>query len=259
MRAKLRRQTVWATQRSALIAIAAAAVIFGAGCGTSSIAHPNASTAVSATATTSLATQVDSVCTDLGGTVGPDRSCHVGSATSTYKIEMTFPLDYPDPQQVTAFLGHGRDGFIDWVARFGPREGRGRPYQYVVTAKTYRSGTPESGTQSLVLEVDNDTGLANEGHPNTTFQTFNFDLAKQSPITFDTLFKPGAKPLEVLNPIVRRELDAPSADLDKKTYQTFAITDDAVIFFFGQNQVVQDNGGPHRVTVPRTELAALLP
>ena len=48
MRAKLRRQTVWATQRSALIAIAAAAVIFGAGCGTSSFAHPNASTAVSA-------------------------------------------------------------------------------------------------------------------------------------------------------------------------------------------------------------------
>jgi hypothetical protein len=245
--------------RRLLITLAAAASIAGAaGCGTSSIAHPTTSTAVSATATTSRATHGDSMCTDLGGTVGPDGFCHVRSATSTYKIEMTFPLDYPDPQRVTDFLGHGRDGFIDWVAQFGPREGRGRPYQYVVTAKTYRSGTPESGTQSLVLKVDNDTGLANEGHPNTTYQTFNFDLAKQSPITFDTLFKPGAKPLEVLNPIVRRELDAPSADLDEKTYQAFAITDDAVIFFFGQNQVVQDNGGPHKVTVLRTELATLL-
>jgi hypothetical protein len=260
MGTKLGRQTIWAEVRFALISIAAAAVIAGAaGCGTTSSAHQSPSTAVSATATTSLAAQGRSVCTDLDGTVGPDQICHVRSATSTYKIEMTFPLDYPNPRAVTDFLKHGRDEFIDWVAEFGSRGGRGRPYEYVVTAKTYRSGKLDSGTQSLVLKVDNDTGMANEGHPNTTFQAFNFDLAKQSPITFDRLFKPGAKPLEVLNPIVERELDAPSADLSEKTYQAFAITDDAVIFFFGQNQVVPDNSGPHKVTVPRTELSSLFP
>jgi hypothetical protein len=249
-----------AVMRGALVGIAAAAVIATSeGCGAPSIAHQTTSTAASATATTSLAAQSQSVCTDLDGTVGPDQICHVRSATSTYKIEMTFPLDYPNPRAVTDFLKHGRDEFIDWVAKFGPAGQRGRPYEYVVTAKTHRSGTPDSGTQSLVLKVDNDTGLANEGHPDTTFQAFNFDLAKQSPITFDRLFKPGAKPLEVLNPIVERELDAPSADLSEKTYQAFAITDDAVIFFFGQNQVVQDNSGPHKVTVPRTELSSLLP
>ena len=259
MRAKLRHQSIRATERFALISIAAAVIAGAAGCGTTSSAHQSPSTAVSATATTSLAAQSQSVCTDLDGTVGPDQICHVRSTTSTYKIEMTFPLDYPDQGAVTDFLKHGRDEFIDWVAKFGPREGRGRPYQYVVTAKTYRSGTPDSGTQSLVLKVDNDTGLANEGHPNTTFQAFNFDLAKHVPITFDTLFKPETKPLEVLNPIVERELGAPSADLDEKTYQNFAITDDAVIFFFGQNQLVPDNAGPHKVTVQRTELATLLP
>ena len=57
--------------------------------------------------------------------------------------------------------------------------------------------------------------------------------------------------------IVRRELHAPTADLDEKTYQNFALTDDAVIFFFGQDQVVMDNAGPHKVTVPRAELASL--
>jgi Protein of unknown function (DUF3298) len=159
---------------------------------------------------------------------------------------------------VTDFLKQHRDEFVDWVAKFGPGGRRGRPYEYVVTAKTCRSGTPDSGTESLVLEIDNDTGLANEGHPNTTFQAFNFDIGKHAPITFDTLFKPGTKPLEVLNSIVQRELDAPAADLNEKTYQAFAITDDAVIFFFGQNQVVQDNNGPHKVTVPRTELASVL-
>lgn len=198
------------------------------------------------------------MCVDLGGTVGPDGICHVRNATSTYQIEMSFPIDYPDMSAVGAFLKRDRDDFVDWVAEVGPQQKRGRPYQYIVTAKTFRSGTPGAGTQSLVLKIDNDTGLAHEGHPNTTFRAFNFDLAKHTAITFDTLFKPGTKPLDVLNPIVRRELDAPTAELDEKTYQNFAITNEAVIFFFGQDQVVQDNAGPHQVKVPRVDLAALL-
>jgi Protein of unknown function (DUF3298) len=240
-----------------------AAVVSAAGCGTSSVAHQTTSTATSAGATTSpalpsVAAQGQSACTDLNGTVGSDQACHVHAAIATYKIDMTFPLDYPDMQAVTDFLKKDRDSFLDWVAEIGPSQRRGRPYLYDVTAKAFRSGTPESGTQSLVLHIDNDTGLAHEGHPDTTFRAFNFDLGKRAPITFDTLFKPGTKPLEVLNPIVRRELHAPTADLDEKKYQNFALTDDAVIFFFGQDQVVMDNAGPHKVTVPRTELASLL-
>jgi len=250
MRTKLR-------QHITLVGIAAV-IASAPGCGTPSIAHQTTSATLPATATTSVAVQGQSACTDLNGTIGRDQICHASNLTSTYKIDISFPVDYPDMPAVSAFLKQHRDDFIDWVAKFGPRDGRGRPYQYVATAKTYRSGTPDAGTQSLVLKIDNDTGLANEGHPNTTFQAFNFDLAKRVPITVETLFKPGAKPLEVLNPIVRRQLNAPSADLDENTYQDFAITDDAVIFFFGQNQVVQDNNGPHKVTVPRTQLASLL-
>lgn len=246
------------SRRSALIAIAAAAVIT-AGCDTSSVAHPTTPAAPSAQLTTSpVAAQGQSACADLNGTVLPDQTCHVRSTTSTYKINISFPLDYPDLRAVTDFLKQDRDEFLDWIARFGPTGRRGRPYQYVVTAKTYRSGTPESGTQSLVLKIDNDTGLANEGHPDTTFRVFNFDLGKHAPITFDTLFKPGTKPLDVLNPIVQRKFDAQADDLTDKTYQNFALTDNAVIFFFGQNQVVPDNNGPHMVAVPRTELASLL-
>jgi Protein of unknown function (DUF3298) len=245
--------------RTALITVMSAAVVVGAaGCVTSSVAHQTTSTTTSAATTTLLAPQGQSACTDLNGTVGSDQTCRVHAATSTYKLDMNFPLDYPDMQAVTDFLKNDRDEFLDWVANIGPSQRRDRPYLYDVTAKTFRSGTPESGTQSLVLHIDNDTGLAHEGHPNTTFQAFNFDLGKRAPITFDTLFKPGTKPLDVLNPIVRRELHAPTADLDEKKYQNFALTDDAVIFFFGQDQVVMDNAGPHKVTVPRTELASLL-
>ncbi|OBG40173.1 hypothetical protein A5673_11410 [Mycobacterium sp. E3198] len=208
--------------------------------------------------TTSVVAQRQSSCTDLDGSIGPDGICHARSATATYTIDMGFPLDYPEMPAVVAFLKQNRDDFIDWVAEIGPRQSRGRPYQYAVTAKTYGSGAPGSGTQSLVLKIDNDTGAAHEGHPNTIFRAFNFDLTKRAPITFGTLFRPGTHPLDVLNPIVRRDLHAPSADLDEEKYQNFGITDDAVIFFFGQDQVVQDNAGPHKVTVPRTELASML-
>jgi Protein of unknown function (DUF3298) len=245
--------------RNALIALTSATVIAGAaGCGTSSTAHQTTSKVPSAPATTSVAGQGQSACGDLNGTIGPDQTCHVHAATSTYKIDIAFPLDYPDIRAVTDFLKRDRDDFIAWVAKFDPSGTRGRPYLFAVNATTYRSGTPESGTQSLVLTIDNDTGLAHQGHPNTTFKAFNFDLGKRAPITFDTLFKPGTKPLDVLNPIVRRELDAPSADLDEQKYQNFAITNEAVIFFFGQDQVVMDNSGPKQVTVPRAELASLL-
>jgi Protein of unknown function (DUF3298) len=246
-------------RRRTLLAIAVVATIAGAvGCGTSTTAHQTTSAATSVGTTTSAAAQGQSACADLNGTVGADQACHVHAATSSYQLDMNFPLDYRDMQAVTDFLKKDRDSFLDWVAEIGPKQKRGRPYLYDVTAKTFRSGTPESGTQSLVLDIDNDTGLAHEGHPDTAFRAFNFDLGKRAPITFDTLFKPGTKPLDVLNPIVRRELHAPTADLDEKMYQNFALTDDAVIFFFGQDQVVQDNGGPKKVTVPRTELASLL-
>ncbi|OBK46876.1 hypothetical protein A5655_08760 [Mycobacterium sp. 1081908.1] len=229
-----------------------------AGCSTTTAGSPATSTSRGVTVTTSDAAQGQSACAGLDGTVGGDHICRVRSATPTYTIEMSFPVDYPEMPAVAAFLKRDRDEFIDWVATIGPRGGRNRPYLYAVTAKTYRSGKPDARTQSLVLKIDNDTGFAHEGHPNTTFRAFNFDLAKRVPITFDTLFKPGAKPLELLNPIVRAELDAPAADLDETTYQNFGITDDAVIFFFGQDQVVHDNGGPHKVAIPRIELASML-
>jgi Protein of unknown function (DUF3298) len=244
--------------RALTIGLATAALSL-AGCSTTSgTATAPPAMAPSATATTPAAAQGQSACTDLGGTVGSNGICQVRSVTPTYKIDMSFPVDYPEMPAVAAFLKRDRDDFVDWVARFGPRDGRKQPFQYAVRAKSYRSGKPDARTQSLVLAIDNDTGAANEGHPDTTFRAFNFDLAKHVPITFGTLFKPGSKPLDLLNPIVRAELDAPKADLDEKTYQNFGITDDVVIFFFGQNQVVMDHAGPHKVAVPRIELASVL-
>jgi|EndMetStandDraft_2_1072991.scaffolds.fasta_scaffold08581_3 uncharacterized protein DUF3298 len=220
-----------------------------------------AGAAVIATASPATAS-AQSACDGLGGKVDADQICQVHSATPAYAIDMSIPLDYPDQQAVTDYLTQDRADFLDWIAKFAPG-GRNRPYMHDVTAKTYRSGTSASGTQSMVLTIDDDTGLSHEDHPGTSYQAFNYDLGKHAPVTFDTLFKPGTDPLQVLNPIVQRQLgkhtDAPVRDdLDATTYQNFALTDDAVIFFFGEDQVVADNNGPHQISVPRSELASLL-
>lgn len=207
------------------------------------------------------AASAQSACDSLGGTVDSDQTCQVHSANSSYTLDMSFPLDYPDQQTLTEYLTQDRDDFVDWIAT-APGAGRNRPYLHDVTAKTYRSGPPASGTRSLVLKIADDTGLAHEGHPNTSFHALNYDLGRRAPITYDTLFKPGTDPLAVLNPIVQRELgthpETPVHDLDVNAYKNFALTDDAVIFFFGEDQVVGDHNGPHQVSVPRSELAALL-
>ena len=84
-----------------------------------------------------------------------------------------------------------------------------------------------------------------------------YDLGKGAPITFDTSFKPGTKPVDVQHELEKRGVAVlPSFnDFGVHGYQNFAITDDAVIFFFDHDFLHE---GPGKVSVPRTEIAALL-
>jgi hypothetical protein len=136
-----------------------------------------------------------------------------------------------------------------------------QPYLLAIAGTAYRSGTPEAGTRSVVLAMNSDFGA----HPVSSFKAFDYDLTKRAPITFDTLFKPGSNPLQVLSPIVKRELEkrgvtveAPFDHPGVDAYQNFAVTDGAVIFFFAQGEMLPQVAGPQRVSVPRTEIESLL-
>lgn len=199
------------------------------------------------------------VCTEFGGALGGDQTCTVHTANGSYTLDMTFPVDYPDEQPLTDYLTQTRDGFINVAQMPGSRD---LPYALDATSTSYTSGTPAK-TRSVVLQVYQNVGGA---HPLTWFKAFNYDLVKNAPITFDTLFT-GPKPLEVVFPIVSRELTKQSGvdvaisagdGLDPTHYQNFAITDDSIIFYFGQGELLPESAGATQVNVPRAAISSVL-
>ena len=211
------------------------------------------------TGTSTAAAQ--SACPDLGGAVGPDGTCTVHSANSTYTLDITFPNDYPDQQALTAYLTPARDGFVNVSEMPGSYN---LPYELDAKGTGYRSGSPTGGTQSVVFTMWQNVGGA---HPQTWYNSFNWDLGKKAPITFDTLFKPGTKPLDVIYPAVEQYLQKqqglidgipPSVGLDPAKYQNFALTDDSLIFFFSQGELFTESAGPVEASVPRATVAPLL-
>lgn len=239
------------------LVVAAWAAAMLTGCA-SSPGSPPAHDAPASPASATSAPAAQSACADVGGTIGPDQTCHLDSENARYTLDFRFPVDYPDQQALADLVTMRRDGFIDWVGDMPPNS---IPCALHMIGEAFHSGTPASGTQSVVFTIGTDGGV----HPVTTYKALNYDLSKHVPITFETLFQPGTQPLEVLNPIVQRELDKRGAtaslsldDLGANAYQNFAITDDAVIFYFNQDGMLAHESGPLEVEVPRTEIATLL-
>ncbi|MCV7286494.1 MULTISPECIES: esterase [Mycolicibacterium] len=202
-------------------------------------------------------------CAELGGTVDQDQVCQVHTANAAYTLDYTFPEGYPDQQAITGYLIQTRDGFVNVSDMPGSRD---QPYVLDARGTAYTSGAPglPPRTQSLVFEVYQNVGGA---HPQTWYKAFNYDLLTRAPITFDRLFKPGTRPLDVIFPIVQRELQKQSGveqaipqsvGLDPTHYQNFAITDDSVIFFFGQGELLSEAAGATQASVPRSALAPML-
>jgi hypothetical protein len=200
-------------------------------------------------------------CADLRGTVDPEGICRVHTTNATYTLDLSFPNDYPDRQPLVGFLTQTRDGFVN-VAN--DPDAYNLPYELDADGVGYRSGPPTGGTRSVVFKVWQNVGGA---HPQTFYQAFNWNVATGTPITFDTLFKPGTKPLDVIYPEVIRNLQKEqgmidqiptSEGLDPSNYQYFALTDDSVIFFFSQGEMFAEAAGPVQASVPRASVAPML-
>ena len=189
-------------------------------------------------------------------------NCSVGAGAPSIIIDLTFPANTPQEQSIVDYLNKVLDDFNANTEPGGLDNPR--PLQELdATSTTYTSGTPEAGTQTVVVKVDQNLG---DAHPLTWYKAFTYNTWTKAPITFDTLFRPGTKPLDAILPIVQRQMSAaagqpitiaPEDGLDAANYQNFAVTNDAVIFFFDQNQMDPGYGGIE-VSVPRSAIAKML-
>lgn len=124
---------------------------------------------------------------------------------------------------------------------------------------TYTSG----GIRTVVVKVYRRIGGA---RPSTWYRAFPCDVATQASLTFATLFRPDTRPLDVIAPIVAGQMSAeagqpltihPAVAGDPDNYQDFALTDDAVVFFFGSGRMHPASEATE-VRVPLAVVADLL-
>jgi hypothetical protein len=201
-------------------------------------------------------------CTDLKGAVDDTgQVCQIQAATQAYTMNISFPITYPDQKDVTDYVTQTRDGFVNVAQNPGDRD---MPYELDVTETQFDSAVPPRGTASVVFKTYQDVGGA---HPQTFYKSFTYDQGLRKPITYDTLFSPGTQPLAVIFPIVAADLQKqsgltnpipPVTGLDPTNYQNFAVTNDAVIFFFSQGTLLPDAAGATQVSVPRPAIDAMI-
>ncbi|WP_231122554.1 esterase [Mycobacterium colombiense] len=192
--------------------------------------------------------------------VDANQMCRFEASGPFSDISMTFPANYPDEQAIIGYLTRVNDDFGN--AR-GPLNSLKSPTALKVTGTRYSSGPQPTGTQSVVTEIYQNLGAA---HPLVWYKSFNYNVATQQPITFDSLFQPGTQPLQSILPIVQKTLAdryraavsiPPATGLQPANYQSFAITNDAIVFFFDQN-ALQPAMEATQVSVPRNMIASMI-
>lgn len=199
-------------------------------------------------------------CADLKGvTVG--TVCQIQVTDPGYTIKISVPSNFPDMKAIAEFVSKTRDSFLSAARSSTPRPA---PYALDITTTNYTSLVPPRGQISSVLTVYQNTGGA---HPQTSFKSFVWDQAFRKLVTYETLWKPETDPLPVVFPVVQADLQKqsgqpvpipPAVGLDPVNYQNFAITNDGVIFFFGQGTLLAESAGATKALVPRSVIDPLL-
>lgn len=239
--------------------IAVAAVIF---------ALPLLSTAPAAAA--------QSPCTDMGGNVQSGDVCHALEIAPEYTIDLRFGIGHPEDGAVAAYLTQERNRVIGLARAPGATK---LPYSLLVTSVSTSSGqpqqttqgyntnaipsTPQTGTRSLVLKILADIESARS---DSIYKSFTFDFDQNRPVTLDDLFEPGVNPVDVLSPLVAADLTrqftirgftVSNGIRNPATYRSFAITDDAVVFYIDQSAVLPAAVGGVISVVPRAKIPPL--
>lgn len=210
---------------------------------------------IAAAVTPATASAAD-ICSDFGGTVEPDGLCRLHETKPDYTLAMSFPVDFPDQEAVDDFVTQTRTGFLNQTET--PSFAN---IAYGLEMQSMLWATDE--TRSVSFEIYENLGGA---HPNTWYQTFNYDTRRGRAISFEDLFAPDVDPLNAIFPIVSRKLEAEmgmptpvseDAGMDASHYRNFAITPKDLVFFFDRGELMAGAAGAHTVYVPRNAIPPL--
>ena len=227
----------------------------------STLASAVSAVAVLAWSALGVAAAAPSTCADLDGVLDASQICQIQATDPGYSVNISYPVDYPDATPVFDYVKETRDGFLN-VAR--TPDSRTMPYELDTTQTEFSSTVPPHQTQSVVFKTYQGVGGA---HPTTFYKSFTWDQTLRRPITIDNLFKEGAAPFPVIFPLVQTELEkqlgsnpaiAPEVGLNPSTYENFAITNDSLIFFFGQGAIQPESAGALQVSIPRGPVDAMI-
>ncbi|MGE0219015.1 RsiV family protein [Mycolicibacterium sp.] len=187
-------------------------------------------------------------------------NCLFAYSGPSHNVDVTFPAGDPQEQAIIDYVNTTIDDFESGAGPLGTLDTPLPLEELDVTGTRYTSGH----TQSVVVETYQ--MMRGAAHPATWYKSFTWDNAAHTPVGFDGLFRPGTEPLAVILPIVAQQMSAeagqpltidPAVGLDPANYRNFAITDDAVTFFFDRDQMHPAYGAT-QVSVPRNAIADLL-
>ena len=209
-----------------------------------------------------LASAAPPKCADLNGVVDANQICQIQATDPGYSLNISYPVDYPDAQPVFDYVKQTRDGFLNvakiarlprpcptsWTPRRPNSVGRPAPRH------------PERGVQDLPgrRRRPSDDLLQ-------VLQLGSQALASRSRST--TCSGQGTAPFPVILPLVQAEVDkqlgqpvtiSPEDGLDPTKYQNFAVTNDSLIFFFSQGDVLPEAAGALQVAIPRGPVDAMI-
>lgn len=230
-------------------------------------------------------------CADLkGGSTG--TTCVINDAESGYTVNISFPVDYPDQQAVADFISQTRDGFVNTA-----KSGAG-PSSLTITPTEYSSAVPPRGSQAVVFKVSQSTGAAGakttwkafnwdqayrksiiwtaapDDKKNTPLWRVDDPLTTVAPLVQSGLQQqlappPPAPPTPAPGQPTTTTTTAPpppppplpfatSALYNPANYQSFAVVNDGVMFFFDQGAILPDSYGALQILVPRSAIDPMI-
>lgn len=232
-------------------------------------------------------------CAELkGGNTG--STCEIQLVDPAYTVDISIPLNHPNQKAVADWISQTRDGFLN-AAKSGASGAT--PSSLTIKPKEYTSAIPPRGTQAVVFKVTQNTGGASakttwksfnwdqtyrkeiiwtaapDDKENTPLWRVDDPLKTVGPIVQAELQKqlapppPAAPPAEAGEPAAASPTPTPEpaplpiatpALYNPANYQSFAVVNDGVIFFFDQGVLLPDSYGALQVLAPRSGIDPMI-